>query len=66
MELLETTSGLNQWFDPIDPMVSISKQEICDLHKELFLQLSNQGISSISEFVSFSYLVSLDLFLNAN
>lgn len=57
---------MNVWFDPIDPMVSISQQEICDLHKKLFASLQSKGITSLAEYVSFSYLISLDLYLNAN
>lgn len=26
----------NAWFDPIDPQASITQQEICDLHFQLF------------------------------
>lgn len=63
---LRSTSGLNTWFDPIDPMVSISEQEICDIHKKLFSSLTLKGITSLAEFVSFSYLITLDLYLNAN
>ncbi|CDW72095.1 UNKNOWN [Stylonychia lemnae] len=64
--LLQNTQGLNSWFDPIDPMVSISQQEVCEIHKKLFNQLASIGISSLAEYVSFSYLVILDLYLNAN
>ena len=63
---LRTQSGINEWFDPIDPMVSISQQEICDIHKKLFASLRAKGITSMAEYVSFSYLVTLDLYLNAN
>ena len=41
---LKTTSGMNVWFDPVDPMVSISEQEICDIHKKLFNSLTLKGI----------------------
>eukprot|EP00347_Sterkiella_histriomuscorum_P021996 403332044 len=64
--LLKTTQGLNLWFDPIDPMVSISQTEICDIHKKLFNSLNAKGIQSLAEFVSFSYLITMDLYLNAN
>ena len=47
-------------------MVSISQQEICDIHKKLFASLRAKGITSMAEYVSFSYLVTLDLYLNAN
>jgi hypothetical protein len=57
--------GLNVWYDPIDPLTSISSQEICDLHKKLFDSLQQKGIHSLAEFVSFSYLITLDLYLNA-
>ena len=63
---LQTQSGLNEWFSPIDPMVSISQQEICDLHSRLFTSLQQKGIDTVAEYVSFSYIVTLDLFLNAN
>jgi len=66
IDLLQTQSGLNYWFDPIDPMVSISQQEISDLHKKLFNSLQKKGVTSLAEYVSFSYLVTLDLYLNAN
>ena len=36
MNLLSEMQGLNVWYDPIDPLTSISSQEICDLHKKLF------------------------------
>lgn len=66
LDYLSMTSGLNEWFDPIDPMVSISENEICELHQRLFLALKSKGITSLSEYVSFSYLITLDLYLNAN
>ena len=47
-------------------MVSISQNEICDLHGKLFESLKDKGITSLSEFISFSYLITLDLFLSAN
>jgi len=58
-------SGLNVWFDPIDPLTSISQQEICDLHWKLFESMKNKGITSLAEYASFSYIISLDLYLNA-
>ncbi len=57
--------GLNSWFSPIDALPSISSDEICSLHKKLFDSLHSKGISSLAEYVSFSNLVSLDLYLNA-
>ena len=65
MNLLNTMSGINVWFDPIDPLPSISSQEICDLHQKLFDSLKKKGVNSLAEFVSFSYLITLDLYLNA-
>lgn len=64
--LLQNTLGINMWYDPIDPMISISENEICELHSLLFTQLKSRGISSLSEFVSFSYLITLDLYFTAN
>jgi hypothetical protein len=32
-------SGINEWFDPIDPMQAISQHEICQVHKKLFASL---------------------------
>jgi hypothetical protein len=64
-DFLQNTPTLNTWFDPIDPLSSITQQEICDLHFKLFQSLKDKQRASISEFVSFSYLASLDLFLNA-
>lgn len=64
-KLLEETPTLNVWFDPIDPIASVTQQEICDLHFKLFDSLREKQRTSIAEFVSFSYLASLDLFLNA-
>jgi hypothetical protein len=58
-------TGLNVWFDPIDPLTSIASQEICDLHKKLFASLAAKGINSLAEYSSFSYLITLDLYLNA-
>ena len=57
---------LNTWFDPIDPLSSITQKEICDLHFKLFSSLRDKQRTSLAEFVSFSYLASLDLFLNAH
>ena len=62
---LEQTPTLNTWFDPIDAIASITQQEVCDLHFKLFESLRAKQRTSIAEFVSFSYLASLDLFLNA-
>jgi len=56
---------LNSWFDPIDPLSSITQREICDLHFKLYTSLREKQRTSIAEYVSFSYLASLDLFLNA-
>ena len=36
------------------------------MHFQLFKQLHDKQRTSLSEFVSFSYLASLDLFINAN
>ena len=58
-------SKLNTWFDPIDPLSSITQREICDLHFKLFASLKEKQRSSLAEYVSFSYLASIDLFLNA-
>ena len=63
---LEETPTLNTWFDPIDAISSITQQEVCDLHFKLFESLREKQRTSLSEFVSFSYLASLDLFLNAH
>lgn len=63
---LQADTLRNSWFDPIDPQASITQQEICDLHFELFSQLAEKQRTSLSEYVSFSYLASLDLFVNAN
>ena len=57
---------LNTWFDPIDPLSSITQKEICDLHYKLFKSLRDKQRTSLAEFVSFSYLASIDLFLNAH
>ena len=57
---------LNTWFDPIDPLSSITQKEICDLHYKLFASLRAKQRTSLSEYTSFSYLASLDLFLNAH
>jgi hypothetical protein len=64
-EYLSTSESINIWFDPIDPLTSISQTEICDLHYILFESLASKGITSLAEYVAFSYLVSLDLYLNA-
>ena len=65
-EQLEKTPTLNSWFDPIDAISSVTQQEVCDLHFKLFDSLREKQRTSIAEFVSFSYLASLDLFLNAH
>ena len=57
---------LNTWFDPIDPLSSITQKEICDLHYKLFKMLRDKQRTSLAEYVSFSYIASLDLFLNAH
>ena len=62
---LNAHTKLNTWFDPIDPLSSITQREICDLHYKLFASLREKQRSSLAEYVSFSYLASLDLFLNA-
>lgn len=67
LDYLKTYSTqLNYWFDPIDPITSISQQEICDLHSTLFAALRSEGIYSLAEYTAFSYLTGLDLYLNAN
>lgn len=58
--------SLNSWFDPIDPLSSITQKEICDLNFKLFKSLREKQRTSLAEFVSFSYLASLNLFLNAH
>ena len=63
---LEENKTLNAWFDPIDAIASVTQQEICDLHFKLYESLRDKQRTSIAEFVSFSYLASLDLFLNAH
>jgi hypothetical protein len=35
-EYLSSSESINIWFDPIDPLTSISQTEICDLHYILF------------------------------
>mmetsp|Transcript_33375 Transcript_33375/g.32431 ORF Transcript_33375/g.32431 Transcript_33375/m.32431 type:complete len:178 (+) Transcript_33375:210-743(+) len=65
LNLLNTLEGINVWYAPIDPLPSISAQEICDLHFNLFSNLHKKGINSVAEFTSFSYLIILDLYLNA-
>ena len=62
---LDSQPKLNTWFDPIDPLSSITQREICDLHFKLFASLKEKQRTSLAEYVSFSYLASLDLFLNA-
>lgn len=62
----DTSPMKNAWFDPIDPQASITQQEVCDLHFALFQMLKEKQRTSLAEFVSFSYLASLDLFINAN
>lgn len=57
---------MNQWFDPIDPLPSISRQDVCNLHSELVNLLSQQSSTSFAEHVSFSYIATLNLFLQAN
>ena len=57
---------LNTWFDPIDPLSSITQKEICDLHHKLFKSLRGKQRTSLAEYVSFSYLASIDLFINAH
>ena len=57
---------LNTWFDPIDPLSSITQKEICDLHFKLFESLRAKQRTSLAEYVSFSYLASINLFLNAH
>ena len=57
---------LNSWFDPIDPLSSITQKEVCDLHQKLFESLRSKQRSSAAEYISFSYIASLDLFLNAH
>ena len=62
---LESQPLLNTWFDPIDPLSSITQKEICDLHFALFQSLRAKKRTSIAEYTTFSYLASIDLFLNA-
>jgi len=57
---------MNTWFDPIDPLSSITKKEICDLHFKMFSSLRNEQRTSLAEYVILSYIGSLDLFLNAH
>jgi len=47
-------------------MVSISDSEVCDTHSKLFNALRSRGITSTAEFVTFSYLITLDLYFTAN
>lgn len=65
-EQLAAQPTLNTWYSPIDPLSSITQKEICDLHYKLFASLKEKQRTSLSEYVSFSYLASLDLFLNAH
>ena len=65
LDLLSTTASINEWFSPIDPLVAISENEICDIHDKLFSALSTKGITSLAEYVSFSYLITLDLYFTA-
>ena len=65
IDRLSSNVELNRWFDPIDPLSSITSQEICDLNFKLFTTLKEKQRTSVSEYISFSYLASLDLFLNA-
>lgn len=62
----ENAATLNTWFDPIDPLPAITAKEICGLHQRLFKQLHDKERTSMSEYTSFSYLASLDLYANAN
>ena len=62
---ISTKTFLNTWYTPIDPQSSITPTEICELNYKLFTTLRQKQRSSLSEYVSFSYLASLDLFLNA-
>ena len=64
-EHLTAHENINTWYDPIDPLSSITQREVCDLHFKLFTSLREKQRSSLAEYVSFSYLASLDLFLNA-
>ena len=64
-EHLTAHENINTWYDPIDPLSSITQREVCDLHFKLFASLREKQRSSLAEYVSFSYLASLDLFLNA-
>jgi hypothetical protein len=66
MTLLTTTEGINMWYDPIDPMISISDSEVCDIHMKLFTALRTRGITSLAEYTTFSYLITLDLYFTAN
>lgn len=66
LNFLQTSQNLNEWFDPIDPMISISQQEVCDLHAKLFASLRQKGVTSLAEYISFSYLITLDMYINAN
>lgn len=46
-------------------MSSITQREICDLHFKLFAQLQDKQRTSLAEYVSFSYIASLNLYLKA-
>lgn len=65
-EILSEDQALNSWFIPIDPLTSISAKEVCKLHLELFESLGSQGITSLAEHINFSYLIIMDLFLDAS
>ena len=65
MNELSSQPALNTWYDPIDPISSITSQEICELSYKLFTTLKEKQRTSLSEFVSFSYLASLNLYINA-
>lgn len=63
--LTELINYNNIWYDPIDPLVSISQNEICDLNWKLFEALRERGRTSLAEYTNFSILAGLDLYLNA-
>eukprot|EP00352_Strombidinopsis_acuminata_P002241 CAMPEP_0176391562 /NCGR_PEP_ID=MMETSP0126-20121128/40139_1 /TAXON_ID=141414 ORGANISM="Strombidinopsis acuminatum, Strain SPMC142" /NCGR_SAMPLE_ID=MMETSP0126 /ASSEMBLY_ACC=CAM_ASM_000229 /LENGTH=173 /DNA_ID=CAMNT_0017761777 /DNA_START=548 /DNA_END=1069 /DNA_ORIENTATION=- len=63
--LTELINYNNIWYDPIDPLVSISQNEICDLNWKLFEELRKRGRTSLAEYTNFSILAGLDLYLNA-
>ena len=62
---LGSMRDINDWFDPIDPISSITQKEISDLHFKLFASLRQKQRTSLAEHVSFSYIASLNLYLNA-